>query len=62
MFTSLTEALEDVCEVEKAHLQRYDPKLPRISIKAARGTNLAWVDIEGWPKERINLCLDSVYR
>lgn len=62
VFTSLTEALEYVCEVEKAHLQRYDPKLPRISIKAARGTNLAWVDIEGWPKERINLCLDSVYR
>ncbi|MFB0493635.1 hypothetical protein ABIE45_006291 [Methylobacterium sp. OAE515] len=45
--TSLTEALEYVCELEKAHPQRYDLKLPEASIKAARGTNLAWVEIEG---------------
>jgi hypothetical protein len=61
VFTSLTKALEYVCEVEKAHLQRYDPKLPGVSIKAARGINLAWVEIEGWSKERITLCLDGIY-
>jgi hypothetical protein len=61
VFTSLTEALEYVCEVEKVPLKRYDPNLPAVSITGIRGTNLACVEIEGWPKERLTLCLDSVY-
>lgn len=61
VFTSLTEALEYVCEVEKVPLKRYDPKLPDVSITGIRGTNLACVEIKGWPKERLTLCLDTVY-